>query len=211
VTQGIWGNGDERPFQSFREVLQSPLNADFRRNEAYLAVIIVTDEDDFSTDTSNYYGEDYDHPEIHPVQDYVDYLDEYTGTSGEHRRYSVSGITINDEDCLAANFPWGNIAERVHALVEATDGVIGDVCSDDFAATLDSIQSRINELATQFRIDRPLLPETIEVIVDGVAVPESTENGWSYSEATQILRFHGDAVPAQGAQVVVHYEPVTIK
>lgn len=211
VKQGVSGNGDERPFQSMKETLESPLNSDFRRSDAFLAVIIVTDEDDFSANTFDYINEDYGHAQIHSVQSYVDFLDNLTNSSVGNQRYSVSGITITESTCLAENNPWGNIAQRVHSIVDATNGVVGDVCSDNFSQTLNDIQLKINELATQFRIERDLYPETLEVVVDGVTLSENTQNGWSYTVDTKVLSFHGDAVPEQGAEIKVHYEPVTIK
>lgn len=211
ITQGISGNGDERPFQSFKEALNSPLNAGFLRQGAYLAVIIVTDEEDFSHDTAAYSGENYDFPGLHTVASYKTYLDELTGSTDELRYYSVSGIAIQDADCLAANQPDGNIADRVNQLVDLTGGLRGDVCSSDFAATLDEFQNHIAELSTQFRIERELHPETIRVFVDGVEVSPSSTNGWTYHSDTKTVRFHGASLPPQGAQISVHYEPVTIK
>lgn len=48
ATQGVNGSGDERAFESIKAFLDAPENASFRRNGAYLSIIIVSDEDDFS-------------------------------------------------------------------------------------------------------------------------------------------------------------------
>ncbi len=48
ATQGISGSGDERAFQSMKAFLNHGANSDFRRADAFLAVIILSDEDDFS-------------------------------------------------------------------------------------------------------------------------------------------------------------------
>ncbi len=48
ASQGTTGTGDERPFQSIKAFLNYDGNSDFRRADAFLAVIIVSDEDDFS-------------------------------------------------------------------------------------------------------------------------------------------------------------------
>ncbi len=48
ATQGTTGTGDERAFESIRAFLDAPENANFRRRDAFLSIIIVSDEDDFS-------------------------------------------------------------------------------------------------------------------------------------------------------------------
>ena len=45
--QGTSGSGDERAFSSFTAALGNTNNASFRRDDAFLAIIIVSDEDDF--------------------------------------------------------------------------------------------------------------------------------------------------------------------
>lgn len=59
VMQGISESGDERPFQSMQAALERSLESDsvnynFHRPDAFLAVIVVSDEDDFSHPSSNH-------------------------------------------------------------------------------------------------------------------------------------------------------------
>ncbi|MFW1373635.1 hypothetical protein ACEV99_23340, partial [Vibrio parahaemolyticus] len=49
--QGDQGSGDERAFRSMQLALDDSQNAGFHRHDAYLAVIILSDEDDFSGDS----------------------------------------------------------------------------------------------------------------------------------------------------------------
>ena len=58
VLQGTSGTGDERAFSSFSETLNNPLNAGFIRPDSFVAVILVSDEDDFSHDDS-FFTNDY--------------------------------------------------------------------------------------------------------------------------------------------------------
>jgi hypothetical protein len=210
ITQGTHGDGDERAFQSMTAALNSSLNAGFLRPDAFLAVIIVSDEDDFSHDGAGYINRDYNHPDIHPVSDYVDYLKAMTGNP-TIPRHSVSSIAIYDDDCNAQNQPWGLIADRYGALVEATDGVNGSVCADDFSVVLDSIQARIAELSTQFELNREPVIGTIRVSVNGEQIPEDVDNGWSYYPETNSIMFHGSAIPEQGASIIIDFDPTTIK
>ena len=210
ITQGVEGYGDERAFQSLRAALSNPLNAGFPRDDGFLAVIIVSDEDDFSKNSYSYTGEDYSDPDLHPVSDYVSFLDGLTSSTGATRRYSVSSVSILDNACLNDNDPWGNIADRYHALVAATSGVNGDVCSSNFAATLDEIQQKIAELSTQFFLSREPVVSTIVVKVDGKTIPRDSVNGWSYNSTANSIVFHGTAIPSQGAKISIDFDPVTV-
>ncbi|PIU01336.1 MAG: hypothetical protein COT74_02210 [Bdellovibrionales bacterium CG10_big_fil_rev_8_21_14_0_10_45_34] len=210
VIQGIFGSGDERAFQSMKYSLESNYNQGFLREKSFLAVIVVSDEDDFSHDGATVLA-DYDNPDLHPISHYTSFLDGVTGSTDYIKRYSVSAMAIFDEACEASN-DFGYIGYRYKEMVEATDGVLGSIC-DDFASTLDAIQNRIAELSTQFYLTRVPDPATIIVIVDGKAVPEDKNrlNGWSYNAETNSIFFHGSYIPAQGATISVTFDPVTIK
>ena len=206
VTQGIFGSGDERAFQSFREVLSSPLNSDFRRPDAYLAVIIVSDEDDFSANQAASIGENYNHSKIHPISTYVDYLDQLVGAPSKH---SVSAIAVWDQACLNQSHPAAQIGIRYGQLVDATGGIKGSLCSN-FSSTLDALQNHLAELSTQFILNRVPVESSIQVIVNGQLVPNDASNGWTYDAALNSIFFHGTAIPAQGAQIIINFDPVTI-
>ncbi|MGE0634588.1 MAG: hypothetical protein AB7O96_19400, partial [Pseudobdellovibrionaceae bacterium] len=67
ILQGTSGSGDERAFQSFKAALEYSENSDFRREDAFLAIIIVSDEDDFSADTGSFLLDNYNDPRLLPV------------------------------------------------------------------------------------------------------------------------------------------------
>ncbi|MEQ1876982.1 MAG: hypothetical protein ABL958_10080 [Bdellovibrionia bacterium] len=206
--QGIAGSGDERAFSSFRAALNSPLNAGFIRPGGYLSVIIVSDEEDFSHDDTAM-NESYAQPTLHPIQDYVDFLDAATGSSGRFRRYNVSTISILDAACLAQS--GGKIGTRLMELADATGGLKIDVCSPTFANDLDMLKSYLLEMLTQFFLSRDPNVDTITVYVDGRVVPKDDKNGWTYHADINAVRFHGSEVPPEGAKIGVSYDPASIK
>lgn len=209
ITQGIAGNGDERAFQSMHAVLNSNVNPDFRRADAYLAVIIVSDEDDFSSTGLSYINENYNHSTIIPISSYINFLDTHTNSSGATRRYSVSAMAVWDQPCKSQSHSEANIAIRYEALVDATGGVKGSLCGN-FAAALEEIQNNIIELSSQFFLSREPVPSSIVVTVNGVIIPEDVSNGWTYDSSSNSIIFHGSAIPPQGAQIIVDFDPVTI-
>jgi hypothetical protein len=210
IAQGIAGLGDERAFQSFKTVLNSSLNNDFRRPEAYLSIIIVSDEDDFSHNGSFSLNKNYNAAGLHTVQSYVTYLDTLTQSSGATRKYSVSGIAVWDQACKNQSHAAASIGVRYGQLVDATGGVKGSICAN-FATVLDEIQNKIAELSTQFFLNRLPIESSIVVYVNGISVPMNAINGWTYDAASNSVIFHGTAIPSQSSTVAVNFDPATIK
>lgn len=207
---GIGGSGDERPFQSFKVALDSSLNNDFRRPGAFLAIVILSDEDDFSHDANSDIGENYNYSGLHSISYYKNYLDTLTGSTSTLRKYSVNSIHVLDSTCLAASHGAANIGVRYSALVDATGGVKGSICSPNFSTELDQIQQGILTLANQFYLPRIPKVETIQVIVNGNVIPEGP-SGWSYDAAANSIVFAYAALPPQGSSIIVNYDPVTIQ
>lgn len=206
IRQGTAGSGDERAFQSFTESLSSPLNAGFVRPGAFLAVVILSDEDDFSHNGSNAITTYV--PELHPITSYVDYLSDLTRSSATQKRFNVSTITIQDANCLATLGGSGQkIGTRHMQLADATGGVVGSLCGD-FTQTLSRISGRILELITQFPLKRRPVVGTISVVIDSKEVPEDLINGWSYNPTENTISFHGSAVPREGALIAINFQPL---
>lgn len=234
ATQGTGGSGDERVFQSLKATLDPnfALNNDFPRTDAFLAVIIVSDEDDFSADTgaSFYYVAGdyadevnadpwdltsgslynlYNDPRLVPVSTYKDFLDSRFG-AGNH---SVSAITILDNDCKALlnQSSFGRrLGRRYAQLVDATGGTKSSLC-DNFGQSLQLISNKILENSSSFKLDREPNPASIKVLVDGALINQDAVNGWTYDATTLTITFHGSAVPQQGASIQVSFDPIAPK
>ncbi|MEK7358005.1 MAG: hypothetical protein AAB250_16260 [Bdellovibrionota bacterium] len=223
VLQGTAGSGDERPFQSIERAMMSPENAGFGfpRADAFLSVILVSDEDDFSHDGSAYIDGQYTNPALHTTDRYISYLDGLTGATAANRssRYNVNSIHIQDQACLDtlnAEYPGRRIGLRYTELVDKVNGIKGSLC-DNFGTTLSNISNKIIELATQFYLDRTPQPETLAVTINGVQVPHIYEtdpqpwNGFIYHADTNSLTFHGSYVPPSGATIAVRFDPTGLK
>lgn len=222
ASQGGNGSGDERAFSSFRSALNSSQNAGFHRSGAYLAIIILSDEDDFSSATrpedSWLYSHgvadhSYTYSGLDSVATYTNYLDTLTSSTGSARRYSVSAITVKDNTCLNAHIsqsPSSIIGQRYIQIAAATNGVVGSICDTSYASTLNQIQQNIVELSTQFYLTKTPDPTTITVSVGGVSVPQDATNGWTYLSASNSIEFHGTAVPPQGADISVNFTPSSL-
>lgn len=227
ISMGASGAGDERAFSSMIQALNDPQNASlgFRRADAFLSVIILSDEDDFSGTATNadhfypgsaqnYVGDkNYNAPNplLRPISYYVGLLDAY---AGGHDNYSVSSLYTDSTACkntLDGVYPGSRIiAQRMPALSDATKGQKGSLCGD-FGATLNMVTNSVISLASIFKLDRlPQVP-TIRVTVNGMSINQDVNNGWTYDAVSNSVAFHGASIPAQGAVISITYDPVAPK
>ena len=206
VKVGISGSGDERAFSSIKALLNSSLNSGFHRSDAYLAIIVVSDEEDFSQD--NYtMNETYTNPALHTVQSYKDFLNTFTGAqSGVD--YSVSTISILDSTCLATLGSGRKIGQRYMQLADLTGGTKNSLCAP-FDTTLDNISSTIEGQAQAlFTLTKKPIISSIRVVIDGNLVPQSDTNGWSYDAASNTVRINGSTYkPNAGSNVMINFDP----
>lgn len=215
IKQGVNATGDERPFMSMMDVFNKPLNVGFLRDTSYLAVIILTDEDDTSHNGSNLLS--HGNAGLHPVSRYVNELDVLTNSSGATRRYSVNTIAIQDQNCVTqlSQPQWNGqvIGHRVNELADLTGGLRANICGN-FADELGAIADNILSLATQFYLTRVPKPDTITVRINGVSVPQKDANpgpsvgGWEYISESNSIRFTGDYIPEAGSEIKVDFDPV---
>lgn len=218
IKQGILGSADERGFESMEAALLNPDNrAEFPRPGAYLAVIFLTDEEDFSWDgtaniqlDSNGNPVSNQDPRLHSIQRYLDILDQATGSTATQKNYVVNTIAIFDDACraqLATTFTGRRVADRYAALTDATGGVKASLCSD-FSTILSSISDTILEFSSKFFLNRIPDVSTLKIIVDGVEVPSI---GWVYNPTENSISFKTGFIPAKDARIVVRFTPMTLK
>ncbi|MGE0762116.1 MAG: hypothetical protein AB7N80_02440 [Bdellovibrionales bacterium] len=222
IRTGTRGDGTrESGFQSLRAVLRR--NSDgsigyggethtalssFRRNDAFLAVIIISDEEDQGRKQNNTtYANTAEY-----VNGFLSFMDGYTGSIAGNRRYNVSSIVLEDiNNCSYGLHPQATEGDRYVAITQATNGILGNICSSDFSQDLEAISAQIASLLTRFQLTGEPLPETITVHINGVSVPENASNGWTYvaDSGFHYIEFHGSAVPPQGSTITVDYDPIS--
>lgn len=214
IVAGINGSGDERAFQSFKAALDSTDNAGFLREDSFLAIVIVSDEDDFSWNGPGGLGQNYNSPSLHTTQSYVDYLDTLTSSTEARRRYAVHSISIPDAPCrdhLNTNTAFGGrlIGQRYQEIATATGGITGDLCGGligrpPFETALDAISEEISLTATRYPLAKTPVLNSIVVFVNSIAIPVA---GWTYVADANAIEFAPSYIPNQGDQIFVQYDP----
>lgn len=180
-------SGLEAVARAVSEPLRSGHNAGFFREDAWLAVVIISAAEDRSPGTVDSYL-----ARINPM-----------GSP----RISISGAVGDRGGCEGPN---GSAIEATRYLeaIAASGGIASSICWRDWSRSLENIGTTFSK-PTVFYLDYPARPETIEIDIDGVSIPATQPNGtrlWSYDAATSAVRITAFAAPSPGSVVTIRYE-----
>lgn len=182
------GTGPEAGFAAASLALEMSLpggpNAGFRRPDAVLHLVFVSDDDDAS---EAYFPTD-------PTDGLIGVLEAEAESTGLPVRVSA----------IVGDLPGGCTSAtgdarpgfRYHEVVEATGGVARSVCSDDVGDVLDDIGGAAVAWQTRFELRHTPQEGSVRVRVDGAVV-----TSWTLVGTTLVF----DAAPAPDAAIRVEY------
>lgn len=190
VQVGVSGSGYERPLSTTLKALTAPLigglNSGLLRDDANLAIIIVTDAPDQSSEAIGYYE-----TRIPLVK-------------GPKRIHQVSVSVIGpftqpSSTCSIEGVDPG----RYQRLITRTGGVKADICTSNWARDLEALgRSALGPRATFFVRNPPDTQQPIDVQVNGQPV----SNAWNYDGANNAIVFSQGQAPASGTALTITYQ-----
>lgn len=200
VNVGTNGSGEERGLEGARLALSEPNlsgpNAGFMRENALLAIVVVSDEEDG--------GSENDAPTQPPVDEYVNYFLSLKG--GDPARVNLSAIAGDIPNGCSSVDAEADPANRYAEAVNALNGYFGSICAEDFGPILDQLGATISGLATAFPTSYQPIVDSIHVTVDGVEVPQDPINGWTWNTTIGGVVFAPPAVPPLCSVVEISYQ-----
>jgi hypothetical protein len=170
------------------EPLRSDQNRGFRREDASLHVVVVSDNDDSSEDVL---GED-------PGAVFLEFLeDEALATGGS----AVLSAIVGDE-------PVGCVGKAGSALpgssyievAESSGGTVGSVCDADLSAVVEGLGLASATWPDTFELQASPEADTVRVELDGLR----QDDGWSLAEEPPAIIFDGPPEPS--AEIEVRYQ-----
>ncbi len=205
ASQGSAGSGEERGMDAVYAALTAPLiggaHAGFLREEAALAVVVLSDEDDYSRVVDGTFQSFFQGLKADPSKVTFNAI---VGDPTSGGIFS-GGCT----DWAGSTMLSASAGDRYVNMALATGGLWRSICYADYAETMQHISLtsagmiatlRLSEVPTNFGL--------IEVYVDSTQWYYGLYDGWTYDSDENSLTFHGEAIPAQGEYVLVRY-PIT--
>lgn len=200
VAVGTGGNNQPmllRPFMLAlsEPQLSSPNNAGFLRDEAGLAIVVVSNADDQDSAQTSLYQQFLLSLKGHRLANMV----------------SFSGIVPTRDDPPAGcsyRTPGAPRSRRVESLAAATGGVVGEICDADWAVALADLGRRTFTRTRFLLSSEPEAASRVVVKIDGLDYP-SQDNGevrWTYNSAVYAIDFERRFAPSPGARVEIAFE-----
>jgi hypothetical protein len=178
-------------------------NAGLVRDEANLAIVIISDEPDYSTigeaDSASFIG----------AEAFATWLD---ARKGDPARSSLSGVVGVPEEGSpggcdlsedAAHGGWSGALRGDGYLeaIAATEGMLQSICEDDWAEVLARMGLVIAGLHESFSLSDAVDPQTLVVRVDGHEVGD-----WEFLPEKNAVHFtRSDSIPRPGSEVRVSW------
>lgn len=190
---GAFGDAEEQGMEAMLRALSPELreasNAFFFRDDALLSIIFVSDEDDQSPESIDFYSEAF----------------EALAPSG---RVRVSAVTGPTPDGCTLGTERAVPAFRYEALARRFDGAFSSICTSNWSQTLEQVSGLAFGLRVAFELSG--IPDgPIQLWVDGSSRPEVLPSGarlWSYDAELNEIRFEDLAIPGLGSEIRVRYD-----
>ncbi|MFK7824705.1 MAG: hypothetical protein AB8G05_11140 [Oligoflexales bacterium] len=190
------------------EKVLSGENENLMRSDAYLSVVIISDEEDEGIGLNQYDPSLGFNPTTegwttfsYTNDDLIDYLNSVKGKG----KYSISTITGTREDdgslCTSGH---SSPSEEGTAFIDAADktgGIVQSICDSNWADSLYQMGQDLNAQISQINLMKSPIDSTIKVYVND----EEYEH-WTFIEGNNSLKFNSDAIPSPGSSIVVSYE-----
>ena len=176
VKVGISGSGVEKGLEASEGFMQRYATT-FLRPDAYLAVVILSDEEDQSPKS---------------VRQYTDFLKTYKSEAGLVKIYTIADLYKVTSGNTAG-------AERYIEASKQTAGVVSNINSD-FYQSLTTMGDSLIKLLDSFALAGDPVVNSLRVVVNGV-----DSINYSFDATTRSIKFDSAHLPPVGAEVKVYY------
>ncbi len=190
VNVGTVGSGNEMPLSCTLKALSEPLisgqNAGFLRDDANLAIIVVSDAPDQSLEPVDYY------------------LTRLPLVKGVRRMHQVSVSVIGPFQQPGSGCTIEDLDTGVYqSLITKTGGVRANICTTNWAQELEALgRSALGPRSTFFVRNPPDTGQPIDVSINGQPV----SNAWRYDPVTNTIVFQNGQAPGAGTTLTVTYQ-----
>ncbi len=188
VDVGDDGGRIEQGLSQALSAVNPSVNPGFLRTGAELHVVIVSDEDDQSSEEPGFY--------THEIQ-------ALTGAD----RTTVHGIVGDLPAGCVAGSTAASPGPRYLEAIETTGGLSTSICAADYREMLRRVGLEVANWDDTFLLSQLPVPDTLEVHVDDVLIPQREEDGWTWSSGDNAILFHGRSIPRPGMDIRVDYVP----
>jgi len=209
---GVSGSSFEHGLTAAKMAIEKSLggqNDGLVRPDAFLAVIVVSDEEDDGIGlgmTDSYSRYNYIQMGLTSYRYTSDDLIRDTLAAKGAGRFSVSAITgtriANGSMCTSPHSQPFEEGTQYISAARKTGGIVQSICDTNWSASLASIGQDIAAQSSQVVLSHVPYVSSIKVAVNGVS-----SLNWTYNAGNNAIKFDTGSVPPTGANILVQYYP----
>ncbi len=207
---GISGSSYEHGLTAMKMAISKSIsgqNDGLIRSDAFLAVIVVSDEEDDGIglgQTDLYSGRNFVQLGLTSYRYTSDDMVRDTLAAKGAGRFSVSTITgtrnANGTMCTSAHSQPKEEGSQYISAANKTGGIVQSICDNNWSSSLATIGQDIAAQSSQIVLSQQPYPDTIKVQVDG-----HPTLAWSYNGGNNAVKFNIGSIPAAGSIVQIQY------
>lgn len=215
---GINGSGTERVIYNALQALDvkklANENSSFRREDALVAIVGVTDENENISNDAVLENGIFVGSESNPeqrIQRFKNRMASLCGSKCPGWRADLIVDLFEDQPSTPTTYPVPTnpyyYPDFYKKFAASTGSKLYDIYSNNWGQNLANIANGIIKQAeSQFKLSQTPIAGSIKVFVNGVAVPENATNGFSYIAASNVVQLNGSALTnAQGKTLRIEY------
>ncbi len=199
LLMGVDGSNVEKGLEGMRLALSSPLTDDFNlgfiRPDAFLLIVVLSNENDQSSSTT---------------QDYINFLTALKPPQAIRElnwMMHFIGVTGNpQENCQT----FGNYQDpglRYMELVQYSRGTSSTICTLNLKNVISNFEKGLLTLLTEVPLSRVPIVGSIRVTFDGALIPNDSIDGWTYDTQKNTVLFHGIFIPKTQTKIGIYFDP----
>ncbi|MDZ4660317.1 MAG: hypothetical protein SGJ18_01725 [Pseudomonadota bacterium] len=196
---GADGSNVEKGLEAFRLAFTEPLVSDsnqgFLRSDAFLLVVILSNENDQSEAAT---------------KDYINFLENLKSpTSTRKRSWMMHFIGVTgaaDENCKTFG-DYKDVGARYMELVHLSEGVSSTICTANLKNVLNHVEKTLLTLLTEISLSRIPIVESLRVSFNRILIPNDPTNGWTYNSQKNSIFFHGSFIPKSQTRIEIYFDP----
>lgn len=168
------------------------INSGFLRDDAQLAIVLMSDEDDQSIESD-------------PNLELFFRTVKGPGRESRTKIHAIAGPTTescrNEEGRFLAAPGF-----RYERFTKIFGGNFLNICEDDWSPLLTQLGLDTFEPEDTWFLSQAADPATVRVFVNGAEVAQSATDGWTFNFSANAVEFNGTALPPPGARIEVRYD-----
>ncbi len=166
-------------------------NANFRRRDARLVIVVLSDEQDQSRGPTDFYVEAFRSP----------------GVADDPNAVQLAAI-VGDAPAGCGN-DLADSGSRYIEVADRTGGRFISICTADWAGAMSALGAEAFGDKRAYALSRPAENATPAVTVEGQPVDRcptpDCPDGWTYRPEANSVVFGADAIPAPGSEIAINY------